>query len=454
MTIRKNQNSNLDTCKDKVELQYYCPDFISKNMSKELIESTTFDVAELSGSKNINIHIRAYVDFFGGYADHGRYVCNRLHNTGEFNVKLTPIKSLVDIDPFTHQKMNFFVNNPAFKIDNSIFLTIAGPGWAQEKFISKDRYSIIWTMIESKECPEIFKDWFNNVDEIWCPTSVDVERFSSLGTQIENKLIYMPLGYNEDLYDWEKNYKRLDISSIKEKFVFGVVGSWNKRKNIKKIIRAFCKAFKGRTDVCLLLVTKYGTRPYDGIKDGEKVKKDDSKFWDIKYEFNRYTSDLTDLPQICLIDIPLQENIMPHIYKTIDCLVGFSLGESTWLPGLQAMAMRVPVIQLHSPSNGFADYMNDSNSFLCYENIDISADDELVLGTSDYYKDMTFFDGNEEELMQKMLIVESNHGSDGIASIIARAGNYVENNWTESLSIEKVSRRLQEIKEMQNSGKL
>jgi glycosyltransferase involved in cell wall biosynthesis len=436
------QRNSLDISENKVEITNYCPTHISKVHSQEGLKQNAFDIADLSSIRKIQLHIRAYVDFLGGYAEHGRYVALGLNDSGQCCVKLTPIKSLIDIDPFLHQKCNFLVNNPAFKIDDSIFLTIAGPGWAQEKFQPKSRYKIIWTMTESLNIPNEFYKWFSDVDEVWAPTTRDMKRF----VDIRPKLIKMPLGVDENIYN--PFVEPINIYNLRGRFVFGVLGSWNKRKGIKKIIRAFCNAFGPEDNVSLLLVCKYGTRPYDGEKDGEKVTKEDKEKWDIKYEFERYTRGFKSLPHVSIIDVPIHENIMPNLLKRFNCLVGFSMGESTWLPGLQAMMMKIPVIQLANPCCGYMDYMNGNNSFLCNRYELVKADEELYKGTSEYYKDQEFGDGHEEELTEKMMQVYADHcrGKLEINLKIERARRDVLQMWTQKDSLRNVIERLKEIK--------
>lgn len=439
------RGNNLDTSKP-TELVPYCSLDISKITSKEAALSRPFDICELNSPEKLNIHLRAYVDFYGGYSNHGRSVLFGLNNTGRFLIKLNPIQSLVDIDPFLHQKCSNFINTPGFNFKDSIFLAIAGPGWAQDKFIPKDgRYSIIWTMIETMCCHPEMKEWFKTINEIWAPTDCDVSRFRALEIP-DNKIFKMHLGY--DPIQYNETVQAMDIPQIRGKYVFGVLGSWNKRKGIKQIIRAFCRAFTPRDNVSLMLVCKYGTRPYDGIKDGETVRKTDTEKWDLNYEFKRYISDLRDIPHISVIDVPLHDNILPHVIANFDCGVGFSMGESTWLPGLEMMAMGLPVIQLQSQCSGFMEYMNEGNSYLCKKVDYVKADEELYLGTSDYYKDQDFAQGDELELAEIMQKVYRERNSDNQNHKCHRAIETVKH-WTWYESIINISKRLEEIKRVQ-----
>ncbi len=437
------RGNNLDTSKP-VEIIPYCPLDISKVTSSEFITSKPFHIAELNQPSKLHIHLRSYVDFYGGYADHGRAILFGLNDSGECIVKLSPIVSMIDVDPFIVQKCSWFMRNPAFKLDKSIFLTIAGPGWMQGKFQPDNRYSVAWTMIESRSCHPDMKEWLSNVNEVWAPTDCDMLRFKSLELPEKTKLVKMNLGYDSSKYNIHA--RKMDIPVLKGRYVFGVLGSWNKRKGIKKIIEAFCNAFTGDDPVSLLLICKYGTRPYDGIKDGEQVTKTDTSKWDIVHEFKRWTSKFSNMPHITLVDIPIHENVLPNLVQNIDCGVGFSMGESTWLPGLQMMGMRKPVIQLESQCSGFTEYMNSHNSYLCKKVKYIEADEELYKGTSDYYKGQSFAEGDEFELADMMKRVYSERDSDKQDILVRRAESDVKESWTWENSVRSVISRFKEIK--------
>jgi glycosyltransferase involved in cell wall biosynthesis len=222
---------------------------------------------------------------------------------------------------------------------------------------------------------------------------------------------FMPIGV--DLNKYNSRVKPLNIPNLRNKFVFGIFGTWNKRKGIKEIIRAFCKAFTSEDCVVLFCFCKYGTRPYDEDIEvySDARKKEDEDKWNIKFEFDRYTKefDKENLPHIVLFDIPVQEDIMQHMMKVANIVVGFSSGESTWLPGLESFALSIPVIQLASECCGFMDYLTDSNSLLCHEVKYIEADKELYDGTSEYYKGCKFAQGNEDELADKMKYAYKNY---------------------------------------------
>ena len=194
--------------------------------------------------------------------------------------------------------------------------------------------------------------------------------------------------------------KPMELSGMRGRYVFGVLGSWNTRKSVKEIVQAYVTQFASSEDTTLLLCCKYGTRKWGTEEDME-----DDERWCIKYELEKHIAETgipaDKVPHIAVVDIPLHPNVMPHLAARFDALVGFSKGESTWLPGLEVGALKKPIIQLASNCSGFMDYMHD-NPYMCRDVKYLEADRELYEGTSEYYKGEKLAHGNTEELSQMM----------------------------------------------------
>ncbi len=414
-----------------------CPREIGTVTSEEQATNRTFFTHDLVSRHKNNLFIKAHVDYYGGYAEHGRQILFGLAETGKYNLKLIPLPTPIDIDPITFQRATYYANNANVYNNNAILLTIAGVGHFQEKFIDRNKINVGWTMTESVEYPKVCHEWLNNPDYLLCPTDLDVLRASNAGVPC-SKLIKVHLGFDEKLYHGE--VEPINIYGMDNRFVFGVVGSWNTRKSVREIVRAYINKFTSEDNVSLLLVCKYGTRAYG-------VEKSNGDRWTLKYEFSQLLNeykDREDLPHITLIDLPVHESVLPHIFAKMDCLVGFSKGESTWLPGIQAMNMGIPIIQLASKCSGFMEYLNQDNSYLCEDVQYIIADDELVLGTSDYFEGMYLAHGNVEELSEKMSEVYETRSTSQQNRKIANA--YTEAyNWTWNKSIQTLDTVLNRI---------
>ena len=275
---------------------------LSMIMDSNVLDNTLIRLPDVTSLEKIHLHVRGYYAYWGGYAEHLRSFVFKLAENSDYEIKITPIASPINIDPTIMARMGMFFKNHAFNIEKSIFLNILGPGWMQddEKFIPQDgRYKIGWTMVETKEVQKEILDWLNNLDEVWAPTDMDVRRFRS-----HRNVCKMHLGYDEKRYNTK--IKPLDIVNLRGKYVFGVFGSWNKRKGVKLICRAFCKAFRGNGRVALFLMCRFGNRPYDeskGFCGKELRKKEDLSKWTVIWELNAILKELKeemgeDFPQI------------------------------------------------------------------------------------------------------------------------------------------------------------
>jgi len=438
--IDKNSNKTKLDSSEGIELKPLCDESITKIISKEAGLSKPFNIVNLTAPNKKHLHIRGYVDFYGGYAEHCRRVLDGLHNTGKYCLKLTPIKTPVDIDPIVWNRMNKYVHPSYFNIKESDYLCIGCPGWFKKDFLPSDRKVIGWTMIETETVQPDLINFLNNADIIWNPTQICYDRMKKSGVSTEMDIVH--LGYDEK--EFNQDVLPLDIPQLRGRYVFGVLGSWNCRKGIKEIIHAFCKAFDKNDQVSLFMVCKYGTRPYD--ETNGRLKEEKEK-WCIKWEFEKYLEEIglskEDAPHIALLDIPVHESILPNIMANMNCLVGFSKGESTWLPGLQAMATGIPIIQLKSECSGFMDYLSDV-AFLCEDSNLVMAEEEDYLGTSELYEGVKLAKGNVDELSHMIKEVYSIRKELKNSSNITNGINKAKD-WTWDKSIEQINNRLLKI---------
>ena len=381
-----------------------CPQDLKKIMTSEGALGRPFLIGDFVSVKKRNVQIRGYVDFYGGYANHCREIILGLDQTGMYNIRLVPIPSPVDIHPDLWNKMNWYIHNPAYREENSDFLVIAGPGHLQKQFLPENRRIIGWTMIETLGVQKQIVGWCNNADLILCPTDIDYRRFC-LGGVKKNKLKIVPIGYDEKVF--HKDVIPLDIINLRSRYVFGFVGSWNHRKGVEEIVTAFVRTFNCDEPVSLMLVCKYGNRPY-----GENAENREE--WGIRTELKRCLDGIgipeSRMPHITVVDVPLHPPVIPHLYSRIDCLVGFSMGESTWLPGLEVGAMHKPIIQLNNPACGYMDYLYGAR-YLCQERDVVKCDEKMYGGTSEYYEGEEMCVGNVDELGDKMRMAYAERGT-------------------------------------------
>ena len=128
-------------------------------------------------------------------------------------------------------------------------------------------------MTEADRYPSWVTEWMNNVDEIWCPTELDITRlynsfnFNVLTNKSNGKLMpeyeRMKIGVetegtiakdNKRLYSYHPDVQPIKINNFSDdrlKFVFN--GSWNHRKGIKEILQAFTGRHPDAHPACSIL---------------------------------------------------------------------------------------------------------------------------------------------------------------------------------------------------------
>lgn len=412
-------------------------------------------LSTLAASSKTQILLRTYLYYYGGYALHGRAVLFGLGEYPEFIVGALPFHTPVDVDFYTESKIEFYKKQAQFLIDknNAIHLNIACPAHATAYPHEKCKKSIMWTMGEhrpltlDKKPGSYIGPWLDRVDEIWVPTFLDMERFCKITNPDKMRIAY--LGVQNELF--HPDVSPLEIVNTKDKFVFLVDATWSPRKGIDYIIEAYSKTFTKKEPVVLMLMCKYGTRPYGaaysicsrmwkalrkhrrlwslpGIKEIEYYG--NSK-WSILNEFSLMLKeknlDPDTMPEICLLDIPVHENIMPNFYASAHCIVGASLGESTWLPGIQALAMGLPIIQMRENWGGCGEYCPSDYPLLYGSDGEIRANDRLWKGTSIYYKDQNFPRPDVRALGDRMRHVYEYY--EPCVKMTKHISEHIQNNW-------------------------
>jgi len=377
----------------------YCPREFADVNTEHGVYCRVHRIGELAPTHRRPILVRGFANYYGGYAEHTRAVLEGLHATAQYAPKLSTIPSPIDVDPLLSQRLGWFERNPMWIRDGSPTLTIAGPGYMQKQHHIGTGPQIGWTMIETLRAQKRVIEWCKDPDMLLLPTEVDMGRFGGI-----HNIELCPLGYDPEIY--HPNVRPMNIREIEGRFVFGYVGSWNARKGIHDIVKAYVQEFSHHDPVTLLLFSKYATRKHGPSKE------DDTQ-WSMEYELQQCLrecgyDDYSAAPHIAIIDVPVHPVAVAPIMANFNALVGFSAGESTWLPGLHAGAMNIPIIQLASKCSGFMDYLGGSE-LLCRDvkYVEATENNALGAGTSEYYIGERLAVGNVKELQGKMRILYS-----------------------------------------------
>jgi len=143
-----------------------------------------------------------------------------------------------------------------------------------------------------------------------------------------------------------------------DKYTFLFMGIWRERKGYKQLFEAWLKEFTEDDNVQLLVKT-------DRPKKAEEY---------LKQIMQQLGINKGNAP-IIFENKVFDESELPNFIKSVDCLVAPTMGEGFGYPGLQCMAMGVPVII--TDHSGCQDYANDKtatllkvNGFVACHNMD------------------------------------------------------------------------------------
>jgi glycosyltransferase involved in cell wall biosynthesis len=215
----------------------------------------------------------------------------------------------------------------------------------------RDQRAIGFATFETFEPPDSWITALNKNDAIICPSKFNYKIFAH--SKIDKPIFYIPhcfdiTRFNDQVIPMEK----------KQKFTFLYFGTWKKRKGWNILIEAFLKSFTMNDEVQLLIKT-----------DKANIAEADIKKMQDAYSHKK------DLPPIVLERRIYDSLHLSTFLKSVHCLVSPTLGEGFGLPGLQCMALGVPIIITNFA--GCQDYANSDTctlleplGFVMHENMD------------------------------------------------------------------------------------
>jgi len=198
-----------------------------------------------------------------------------------------------------------------------------------------------YATFETLEPPLEWKAFLNNYEIIITPSKFNYNIFQKQGYK---NLLYLP-----HIIDFERfNSDVIPLfQNPTNEFKFLWIGTWKKRKNYELLIKSYLEEFEHDENVCLTIKTNQSA-----IKNPEIILKR------IKAEIKNKKH----FPKISFDKTVLSDDIMPSYIKSFNCFVSPTLGEGFGLPGLQSMAVGVPVITTNF--GGVTDYANEATATL------------------------------------------------------------------------------------------
>jgi len=205
------------------------------------------------------------------------------------------------------------------------------------------KYTIGYTMFEADRLPPKWMPYFDNVDEVWVPSTFCKQNFERSG--VKRPIYVMSLGVNTRRFN--PRVKPLRVLNKKTFCFMTVISGSPDRKGLDVLVKAYTNEFHADEDVCLIIKFTEHASSFRG--------------WILPIINSSVMKD-SDVPKILYIRDVIPPRDMPRLYRVADCYVSPSRAEGFNLPVIEAMASGVPVIV--TAWGGHLDYLTGKNSFL------------------------------------------------------------------------------------------
>ncbi|KAJ4455175.1 putative glycosyltransferase; CAZy family GT4 [Paratrimastix pyriformis] len=229
------------------------------------------------------------------------------------------------------------------------------PKWPTSRCPPPDAlYSIGRTMFETADVPPGWIARLKAMDEIWVPSTFNVETFTQAGVPAD-KLVVVPEPVDTEFFSPARGTERPFVYNNTKSYRFLSVGKWEARKGWDILLRAYLTEFGPTEDVCLVI----HTQPYHS--DRPITEAIAATIREVLGMDPAGNATLPALPCIEVISAHVPDDLMPGLYSGAQCLVQPSHGEGWGRPHVEAMSMGLPVIATNwsgttaflTPANGY-----------------------------------------------------------------------------------------------------
>lgn len=270
-----------------------------------------------------------------GYSQAAQDLIMALHQSGKYDIKL---------HAFAGKPARPAVSDERYSIFSKMIKKVSDPDAIQilhciptlQKNIKNK--NIAFATFETFNPPDNWIHILNTNNAIISPSFFNYNIFAH--AKINKPIFHIPHCIDFNVFN-------SDVKPIRkyDKFTFLFLGTWKERKGYQQLIEAWLKEFREIDNVQLVIKT-------DKIKQArtyiEKIKKE--------------TGISKGIAPILVENKVFSEAEMPHFLKSFDCLLLPTMGEGFNLPGLQCMALGVPVVITNF--SGCKDYANDKTATL------------------------------------------------------------------------------------------
>jgi glycosyltransferase involved in cell wall biosynthesis len=265
-----------------------------------------------------------------GYGYAARNYILALHSIGQSNIRLVPLDTPIS-KAIVLKSYNALRNaQDAPENHNALQVFHCIPDMFRR--IRKNPRAIAVIAFEATPLPKHWVELLQPINSIIVPSQFNFQLFEKVGIPVS--IVPHCLNFDEFRPDVAPMFPKSDV------FTFFFCSIWKKRKGYEILLEAWKNHFAENENVRLV------------------IKPNDAKLCQstIQQFFSILPKNITILGDI------YTDDQLPGLFRSFDCLVSSSIGEAFFIPGLQSLAVGVPIIVLDY--GGVKEYANEKNSYL------------------------------------------------------------------------------------------
>ena len=187
--------------------------------------------------------------------------------------------------------------------------------------VSHAKQTVGFATFETFQPPPVWIPILNQNNVVICPSHFNAKIFEHAG--VTKPIVHIPHCVDTRLFNPQTTPLKKD-----EPYTFLFMGTWRERKGWKTLIEAWFNEFDAGDNVKLVIKTDKLTQSRNDIER-------------MRYALGFSKKEIAPIVHETKV---LTEIELPRFIKSADCLISPTMGEGFGLPGLQSMALEVPVI--------------------------------------------------------------------------------------------------------------
>ena len=244
------------------------------------------------------------------------------------------------------------------------------PGYAVTRLEGAE-HTVARTMFETDRLPDDWVQNLNQVDEVWVPSTFNVETFRRAGVRVP--LHVVPGGVDAERF--RPGLVPLGLPGVRGRIYLSVF-EWSHRKAPDVLLKAWARAFPPDSPVSLVLRC-FPRAQFNGDATAVITALVDE-------QLASFGASRADVAPIIVVGEQLPAATMPRLMASADVFLGVSRGEGWGRPLLEAMSCGL--VAVGTRWSGNLEFMSDSNSLL----VDVDR-----LAPVDDQMDMAFYRGHQ-----------------------------------------------------------